>query len=42
MIHQVKEKQRLPLKRTGLRIVKKKSDITEETLHRGAGWELGL
>ena len=36
------KKERLPLRRTGIRIVKKKSDITVETLHRGCGWELGL
>ena len=36
------KKERLVLKRTGLKVVRKKSDITEDTLHCGAGWELGL
>lgn len=42
MISRFKRKKSLIIKPTGLRVVRKKSDVTEETLHKGAGWELGL
>jgi hypothetical protein len=32
------KKERLKLKRTGLRVVRKKSDITHNILHMGSGW----